>query len=401
MERGARETAALESLRRSVGDLSEAAIDAFGQLPWFSSLPAWTRSWVRLVLTNELTTMTEDLAVPRSPVLRGIFSDAPDDVTRELSLAHTVELIRLTVDVVLSAIDDVMDDDDASLLRSDLERYGREAAFAAAKVYAKAAENRGRASAQRQTLFIDALVGGVEHEIADRAAGLIPIDLAVRVLGIAPLADTIDAVLPELFRIARARRRAACAAQHGQSVLAVVPADAGDVLSDLADTVAGRRTDRPTDALGLIRAIVASDVVETVTRAGPAAHAVLFGLRAVAAWPGPPGLIAADDLLPERILCGDEQAASQLVAQCYTPLASAGRGLLETVDALLLHDGSPEAAARSIPVHVNTLRYRLDRVIRLTGRDPRRGRDGYALRMAFALARAGMVTLPPGLPADG
>jgi DNA-binding PucR family transcriptional regulator len=82
------------------------------------------------------------------------------------------------------------------------------------------------------------------------------------------------------------------------------------------------------------------------------------------------------------------------VADCYRPLVSAGRGLVETVDALLAYDGSPDAAARSIPVHVNTLRYRLGKVISLTGLDPRRGRDAFVLRMAFILARTGAAASP-------
>lgn len=371
----ARHAAAYESLRRCVGPLSDAAVDAFRAVPWFPRLPARTRSWVRAVVTTELTTMVDDIAAPRPPSLQGIFGTAPFGITGQITLDQVVELIRLTVDVVLSAIDDVMDGTSAALLRGDLERYGREVAFAAAAVYAKAAENRGRAGAQRQALLIGALVVGDPEEIAERASGLLPLDLPVRLIGIAPPGSP-DLALYEAVRVADRHGVPTCAARHGTAVLLVVPADAAALLDDLGQ--AGG-------------AVVVSGVAGSVVAAGPAVAAVLSGLRAAPARLGPPGVLDVDDLLPERVLCGDRQAARELVARCYTPLAAAGRGLVRTVDALLAHDGSPDAAARSIPVHVNTLRYRLEKVIALTGRDPRRSADAYVLRMAFALARTGVT----------
>ncbi|WP_018639337.1 PucR family transcriptional regulator [Parafrankia elaeagni] len=386
----ARNTAAIEELRRAVRALSQTAADAFGSVPWFPSLPAQTRSWARLVVGRELMMMAADIATPQPPRLRSIFSGAPLEVTGQISLDQILELIRLTVDVVLNGLDDVMDDTSASLVRGALERYGREVAFAAAAVYAKVAENRGRAGAQRQMLLLDALVDGGEEQIAERASGLFPLGVPVQVIGLLPRPDAGVHVLHEVTRTAERHRVTVCAAQRGRYVLAILPDAAAGALADLASP--SRWNTEVAGSSGPLithHTIVTSGMVGSLSAAGPATAAVLSSLRAVPAWQGSPGLLHVDDLLPERTLCGDQQAADQLVAECHGPLASAGRGLVETVDALLAHDGSPDAAARSIPVHVNTLRYRLDRVIALTGKDPRRGRDAFALRMAFTLARTG------------
>jgi hypothetical protein len=86
---------------------------------------------------------------------------------------------------------------------------------------------------------------------------------------------------------------------------------------------------------------------------------------------------------------GGDGSGGAAVSHSGVSGATGGRGLVETVDALIRHDGSPDAAARGIPVHVNTLRYRLDRMIASTGRDPRRSRDAFAMQIAFTLARTG------------
>src|SRR5262249_22800227 len=148
------------------------------------------------------------------------------DITEQLSLNQIAELTRLTVDVVLSVLDHVMDETSASVLRHDLERYGREVAFVAARVYAKAADNRCRSQTHRQKLLIDAVITGSDEQIADRAVGVFPLNVAVQIVGLTPAAHAVDAVLREFVRRGTRSRQPTCAAKLGQSVLAVVPADA-------------------------------------------------------------------------------------------------------------------------------------------------------------------------------
>ena len=117
------------------------------------------------------------------------------------------------------------------------------------------------------------------------------------------------------------------------------------------------------------------------------ASAALAGLRAAAAWPEAPRPVAADDLLPERALDGDEQARAQLLAEVYEPLLRGGSALLDTVMTYLEQGHSLEATARLLFVHPNTVRYRLRRVTELTGLVPADGRGGFALWAAVVFGR--------------
>ena len=83
----------------------------------------------------------------------------------------------------------------------------------------------------------------------------------------------------------------------------------------------------------------------------------------------------ADELLPERVLIGDVTARRTLVAQAYAPLAASQGSLLETLSAYLGTGRSLEAAARTLYVHPNTVRYRLRRVADVTGWDPLDARE--------------------------
>ncbi|OAA27722.1 PucR C-terminal helix-turn-helix domain-containing protein [Frankia sp. EI5c] len=398
-------------LHQSVGRLSDAVVAAFGAVPWYTRLSAHSRSWVRLVVHQEIATMAQSLVSAQAPSLHTVFSGVPGDVARQISLDQTVELLQLTVDVVLRVVDEVADEEldtaASAVLRGALERYGREVAFHAAAVYAKAAESRGRAAARHRALLIEALVDGFEEQIVARAADLVPVGVPVRILGMSPPPDAAPALLDEVARIAGRTGATVCGAAHGKTVLLVSVEDGPPTAPQPAGSqpaphqpAAGEAT-TPVDLLTELRSlvggvagpgVVASEVISSVARAGPAAAAVLSGLQALAAWPGNPAIVSTEDLLVERVLCGDTEAARRLVAACVDPLVSAGHGLVETVDAMLRSDGSPEAAARSLPVHVNTLRYRIAKIIALTGRDPRRYRDASALQIAFTLARAGVIS---------
>ncbi len=115
----------------------------------------------------------------------------------------------------------------------------------------------------------------------------------------------------------------------------------------------------------------------------------MAGLSAAAAWPTAPRPVSADDLLPERVLVGDDAARRLLVEQAYVPLCAAGGSLLETLAAHIEHGRSLEAAARVLYVHPNTVRYRLRKVAEVTGWDPLNAREAHVLQIALALGRLG------------
>ncbi|MGB4810656.1 MAG: helix-turn-helix domain-containing protein, partial [Candidatus Phosphoribacter baldrii] len=114
-------------------------------------------------------------------------------------------------------------------------------------------------------------------------------------------------------------------------------------------------------------------------------------------WPQAPRPVLADELLPERVLVGDDHARRQLVERIATPLRT-HESLLDTATAYL-DSGGLEAAARLLFVHPNTVRYRLGRIAELTGYDLAHPRDGYAVRLALTLARLTDGAVSPRRPA--
>lgn len=84
------------------------------------------------------------------------------------------------------------------------------------------------------------------------------------------------------------------------------------------------------------------------------------------------GSVDLERLSWRRAIEASPETTELLVSQYIAPLNDAGTfrtHLLEAVDAYLTHRLNIPRAASSIPVHVNTLRYRLQRFSRLTGAD--------------------------------
>ncbi len=106
-------------------------------------------------------------------------------------------------------------------------------------------------------------------------------------------------------------------------------------------------------------------------------------MSAAPAWPQAPRPVLADELLPERILVGDDRARRHLIDRIAIPLRE-HPALTDTITAYL-DAGGLEATARILFVHPNTVRYRIGRIADLTGYDLTDPRDAYAVRLAVAL----------------
>nr|MDQ2838104.1 helix-turn-helix domain-containing protein [Actinomycetota bacterium] len=113
----------------------------------------------------------------------------------------------------------------------------------------------------------------------------------------------------------------------------------------------------------------------------------LSGLHAVAGWPAAPRPVAAEDLLPERTINGDQAAREQLIDTVYRPLTEAGDAILDTVVAYLDSGRALESTARALFVHTNTVRYRLRRAADLCGHAPTDARGAFTIQLAMVLGR--------------
>jgi DNA-binding PucR family transcriptional regulator len=371
----------LRRLHDGSGLLAAAALRKLDDtLPWYRALPAEDRSWVGLVVQAGISSFIAWFADPSNPPsgANEIFAAAPPELTRSVSLQHTLQLVRVLVEVVEDHSDRLAAAGTERDLREAVLRYSREVAFSAAEVYARAAEARGAWDARLEALVVDAVVrGDADDALRSRVAALGWTGHGTVLVMVGTTAQPLDDV--RVAELRRATRRAADDALvgiHGDRLVVVLGGD-GD-LRAAAGSLVPRFGPGP---------VVIGPIVHGLDNAGCSAIAALAGLSAARAWPTAPRPVAADDLLPERVLVGDAVARRTLVDEVYAPLAAAGGSLLETLAAHAEHGRSLEAAARVLYVHPNTVRYRLRKVADVTGWDPLDPREAYVLQTALALGR--------------
>lgn len=350
------------------------------ELAWYRELPAEDRSWIGLVAQAGINAFISWYADPRSAThsVSEIFAAAPPELTRSISLQQTVQLVRIVVDVVDAHTDQLAAPGDEQDLREAVLLYSREVAFSAAEVYARAAEVRGAWDARLEALVVDSLVRGeVDDSVRSRAAALgwTGRGTCLAVCGTAGEAmDDLRAV--ELRRAARRAAEDCLVGIQGERVVVILGGE-GD-LGAVAATLAGRFGPG---------AVVVGPRGHGLEGAALSVQAALAGLAAAPAWPEAPRPVEADELLPERVLVGDPTARATLVRHVYAPLTAASGSLLETLAAYLSAGRSLEAAARGLYVHPNTVRYRLRKVVDVTGWDPLVARESYVLQTALALGQ--------------
>jgi hypothetical protein len=373
--------ATLRRIERQAGALATASVARMDEvLPWFRELPADQRAWVMLVAQAGVRSLVEWLrnASSSQEVSDEIFESAPRTLARSLNLQQTVQLIKVTIDVVEEQVPHLAAPGEEVALREAVLRFSREVAFAAARVYARAAETRGSWDARLQALLVDALLRGDSSDVlASRAAALgwadaPPVAVAV---GRSPGGEAA-AVVHVVYRAARRIGVDVLGGVHGDRLVLV--------LGGAADPLAA--TEKLLVGFGE-GPVVVGPAVPSLDEATESARAALAGYRAAPAWPAAPRPVAAHDLLPERALAGDVEARRILRQDVYGALVRSGGELLETLDAFFAAGGVLESAARALYVHPNTVRYRLRRVAEVTSLAPIQGRDAYALRVALTIGR--------------
>ncbi|RQP12882.1 MAG: PucR family transcriptional regulator, partial [Microbacteriaceae bacterium] len=306
-----------------------------------------------------------------------VFGAAPRELLRSVSLQQTLQLIRVTVEVVEERVKDHGDS-----LREAILLYSREIAFAAADVYARAAEARGLWDARLEALVVDSiLTGEYDSELPSRVAALgWNGHGAVSVLvGTAPRMLDVD----QLRRTARHLDVDVLIGVQGSRLVLVI------------GRVEPREDAEPRDPLPFIEIarqlepgfgpghLVLGHEVPSLVDAARSARAALAGFAVAKSWRGAPRPVLADDLLPERALAGDSLARATLIARIYQPLKDHSGELLLTLWSYLDNGRSLEATARELFVHANTVRYRLKRISEIIGWDATGAREALILQTAL------------------
>ena len=222
---------AAAALRSSSGALSTAATGRMSSdLPWFDDLSAEDRSWVGLIVQAGIRGFVdwydlEDESGDPDPLAVAVFGAAPRELTGVISLQQTVELVRLSIRVIETNIDDLIHPDDLGAVHDAVLRYAREVAFATAAVYARAAESRGAWDARLEALVVDAVVRAEADEtVLSRASALgwgAHGDVAVVLGAVPPHRAELD-VFESIRRSARAGDMDALCATQGDRLVVVL-----------------------------------------------------------------------------------------------------------------------------------------------------------------------------------
>ncbi|HJE52315.1 MAG TPA: helix-turn-helix domain-containing protein [Tessaracoccus flavescens] len=345
---------------------------------WFTRLDAESRSWIgvlaRAGIDGFVTWFSGAEFEPES-----VFAAAPRAMARRITLQQTVDLVRTTTDVVEEQIQHLLPRGDRQPLQLGIVHYSREIAFAAATIYARAAEARGAWDSRIESTIVDAIVRSETDESVLSRASTLGWDTESKVcvaIGPAPESSVVDTI-----------RRAA--AKVGIELLV---APQGDRLVMIAGGPGVGDPVETAERIGGLQEffdpgrIVVGPIVDGLAGAPKSARAAASGYRAAKAWPEGPSTLLSIDLLPERALSGDGHARRTLASEIYPSLA-ANKELLDTCVGFLDHGSSMEATARALFVHPNTVRYRLKRILDVTGYDPSDAREAYILRMAITLGR--------------
>ena len=369
-------------LRTISGELSTATLKRLEDtLPWYGEMPPGRRSAVGLVAQAGISSFISWFDDPKSTpwIAADVFGGAPRELLRSVSLQQTLQLIRITVEVVEARIGD-----GDGLLRESILLYSREIAFAAADVYARAAEARGLWDARLEALVVDSILSGeYDTELPSRIAALGwngHGEVCVLV-GTAPRVLDVD----QLRRTARHLDADVLIGVQGSRLVLVIgratpTTDEPDATASPMPFLEIATQLEPGFGPGYL---VLGHEVPSLVEASKSAKAALAGFAVARAWRNAPRPTLADDLLPERAFAGDPLARSTLINRIYRPLQAHSTELLATLWCYLDNGRSLEATARELFVHPNTVRYRLKRISEVIGWDATGAREALILQAAL------------------
>ncbi|MCP8614993.1 PucR family transcriptional regulator [Bifidobacterium asteroides] len=355
-------------------------------LPWTRSLPTDGRR----TLEGAIRTALDDL-LSRIDCQGREGSEVPSPVPAELSRSlgphRAMELIQVILDMLEQA---------GRTMGAEGERatlvYTRQAATAAAELYADLAEARnGRKAATESRIIRHLIEKTADTRTVDDLSRLgwrTEFD-CFAIVGEARGNDDVqgmeNARQPMHTAVARQGGRALVGESEGLTVVLINP-DRSGTPADFCASILRFFTDESAVCLGPLRHGISG--AEASIRAALSTHVAAPAVAdpITAALPRP---LHADDLLPERALNGDTDAADQLYQEVYMSLAGQDPdGPLPTTLLTFLRSGnSLEVTAKKLGIHPNTVRYRLRRCVEVTGWDAMDPRESFVLQAALIIGR--------------
>ena len=376
----------LQWLRHSSGELATTTLARLEEtLPWYAKMPPSRRSAVGLVAQAGITSFIQWFEDPESPSWSAadVFNAAPRELLRSVSLQETLQLIKVTVEVVEEHLRD-----GSKGLHEAILLYSREVAFAAADIYARAAEARGLWDQRLEALVVDSILAGeYDSEMPSRIAALgwSGNGQVAVVVGTTPQSVDVDTIR----RVARHNNADVLVGLQGNRLVVVIGHRYLGDSAEPATLVSFDDIVKQMDAAFGWGPLVLGPPVPSVLDAASSARAALSGFAVAGSFRHPARPLLAEDALPERALAGDSQARSQLITAIYEPLRDHPLDLLTTVWTYFESGASLESTAKELYIHPNTVRYRLKKIADVLDFDPADARDAFTIHMAIVLGQIG------------
>ena len=164
-------TPAVASLRQAQNTIIEHSLDRISAAhPWYRTLPEVPRRQIESVARLGVTMFVDSVETPSMATTPSrIFNVAPAALTGTITLEQTLALVRTVLDVVVDEAPQVVPAEDHDTVRILVLTFGRDVGFAAAEVYAHAAEARGAWDARLESVAVDAMLHDSPSDAASRA----------------------------------------------------------------------------------------------------------------------------------------------------------------------------------------------------------------------------------------
>lgn len=161
----------VSALRQAQDTIIEHSLDRISSAhDFYRTLPEGSRDQIAAVARLGVTMFVESVEDPSTPLVPSqIFSVAPAALTGVITLEQTLALVRTVLDVVVDEAPRAVPKEDHDTVRILVLTFGRDVGFAAAEVYARAAEARGAWDARLESVAVDAMLHDDPEDAATRA----------------------------------------------------------------------------------------------------------------------------------------------------------------------------------------------------------------------------------------
>lgn len=161
----------VSALRQAQDTIIEHSLDRISSAhDFYRTLPEGSRDQIAAVARLGVTMFVDSAENPSTPLTPSqIFSVAPAALTGVITLEQTLALVRTVLDVVVDEAPRAVPEEDHDTVRILVLTFGRDVGFAAAEVYARAAEARGAWDARLESVAVDAMLHDAPEDAATRA----------------------------------------------------------------------------------------------------------------------------------------------------------------------------------------------------------------------------------------